>query len=47
MHTDMRCDVITLHSGGAARVPLACEIEIVGALAANMALTNVLIEGLW
>lgn len=47
MHTDMRRDVITLDRGGTASVPLASEVEVVGALATNMTLTDVLIEGLW
>jgi hypothetical protein len=43
MDADVRGDVITLDGGGAARVPLAGEAEVVGALAANMALTDVLL----
>lgn len=41
VNTDMRSDVVALHRGGAARVPLACEVQIVGALATNMLLANV------
>lgn len=41
MNTDMRSDVVALHRGGAARVPLACEVQVVGALATNMLLANV------
>jgi hypothetical protein len=41
---DVRSDVVTLDSGGAARVPLAGEVEVVGALAANVTLTDVLLE---
>ena len=44
MDTDVRGDVITLDRGGAARVPLAREVQIVGALATNMALTDVLLK---
>jgi hypothetical protein len=43
VNTDVRGDVITLDSGGAARVPLASEVQVVGALAADMALTDVLL----
>ena len=41
VNTDMRSDVIALHRGGAARVPLAREVQVVGALATNMLLANV------
>lgn len=41
VNTDMRSDVIALHRGGAARVPLACEVQVVGALATNVLLANV------
>jgi hypothetical protein len=44
VNADVRSDVVTLDSGGAARVPLAGEVEVVGALAANVALTDVLLE---
>jgi hypothetical protein len=47
MHTNMRRDVVTLDRGGTASVPLASEVEVVGALATNMTLTDMLIEGLW
>ena len=40
VNTNMRSDVVALHRGGAARVPLACEVEVVGALATNMLLAN-------
>jgi len=46
MHTDVGSDVVSLDGGSAARVPLASEVEIVGALATNMALTDVLIKRL-
>lgn len=45
MNTDVRSDVISLDRGGTARVPLACEVQVVGALAANMTLTNVFLCG--
>ena len=41
--TNVRGDVITLDGGGAARVPLASEVQVVGALAADMALTDVVL----
>jgi hypothetical protein len=46
MHTDVRGDVISLDRSSTARVPLASQVEVVCALAANMALTDVLIEQL-
>lgn len=44
MNADVRCDVVALDRCGPARVPLAREVEVVGALAANMTLTDVLLE---
>ena len=44
MDANVRGDVVALHSGSAARVPLAGEAEVVGALAANMALTDVFLR---
>ena len=41
---DVGGDVVTLDGGGAARIPLAGEAEVVCALAANMAVTDVLLE---
>lgn len=46
MDTDVRRDVVALDGGCAAIVPAAGQIEIVSALATDMALTNVVIEGL-
>ena len=43
MDTDMRSNVITLHRSSTALVPLARQVQIVGALAANVLLTNVLL----
>lgn len=43
MDPDVRGDVITLDGGGPARVPLASQVQVVGALATNMALTDVLL----
>lgn len=44
VHTDVRSDVIPLDGGGAARVPLAGEAQVVCAFAANMALANVFLR---
>jgi len=44
MDTDVRCDVITLDGSGSARIPLARQVEVVGALPANMAFTDVIVE---
>lgn len=41
---DVRGDVVTLDRGCAARVPLASEVQVVCALAANMTLTDVLLD---
>lgn len=41
---NVRGDVIALNSSSAARVPLASEVQVVGALAADMALTDVLLS---
>ena len=43
VNTDVRSNVIALDGGGAARVPLACEVKVVGALATNVLLANVLL----
>lgn len=44
MDTNMRSDMITLDSGGLALIPLASKVQVVGALAANMLLTYVLLK---
>lgn len=45
--TNVRGDVVALHRCGAARVPLASQVEVVGALPSNVPLTDVvLIRGL-
>jgi hypothetical protein len=46
MDANVRSNVVALDRGSAARVPLAGEVQIVGALAANMALTDMLVERL-
>ena len=38
---DMRRDVVALHSSRAARVPLARQVQVVGALAANVLFADV------
>lgn len=43
MNSDMRSNMVALHSSGATRVPVACEIQIVCALTTNMALTDVVL----
>jgi len=46
MDTDVRGDVISLDRGSSARVPLASQVEVVCALATNMALANMLVDSL-
>ena len=43
VNTDVRSDVVTLDRGGAAVTPLAGQVEVVGALAADMALTDMVL----
>jgi hypothetical protein len=43
MHTNVRRDMITFHSSGMARTPSTGQVEVVCALAPNMALTNVVL----
>jgi len=43
MDADVRRDVVALDRGGAALVPLAGEVQVVGALAANVFLADVLL----
>lgn len=43
---DVRGDVVTLHGGCPAGVPLTGQVEVVGALAADMALADVLLLSL-
>lgn len=43
MNTNVRSNVITLNRGGAARVPLASQVEVVGALPANMLLAEMVL----
>ena len=44
VNTDVRSNVISLHGSRAAATPLAGEVEIVGALATNMALADVILQ---
>jgi hypothetical protein len=44
VNANVRSDVITLDRGGAAVAPLAGQIQVVGALATDMALTNVILS---
>lgn len=41
--SDVRGDMVALHGGGSARVPSTGEVEVVGALSANMLLADVLL----
>jgi hypothetical protein len=43
VNTDVRSNVITLDRGGAAVAPLAGQVQVVGALATNMAFTDVVL----
>lgn len=43
MDADVRGNVVALDSGGAASVPLAGQVQVVGALTAHMLLTDVLL----
>ena len=45
VNSDVRGNVVTLDGGCAARVPLAGKAQVVCALAANMAIANVLLKG--
>lgn len=44
VNTDMRGDVVALDGGGAAVAPLAGEIQVVGALAADVTLANMILH---
>ena len=44
MYANVRCYVVTLHCGCPTCAPLACEVEIVGALATDMALAYMILE---
>lgn len=46
MDANMRRDVVALDSCGAARVPLAGQIQVVGALSAHMSLADMIVESL-
>lgn len=45
MDTDVRCDVVALHRSCSTRAPSTGEIQVVGALPSDMALTDVLLQG--
>jgi hypothetical protein len=47
VNTNVRRDVVALDCGGAAEVPSPGEVQIVGALASNMAFADMLVESLW
>ena len=42
--SNVRGDVVALDGGGSARAPLAGKIEVVGALATDMALADVVLQ---
>lgn len=44
VNTDVRRDVVALNRGGAAVSPLAGEVQVVGAFATNVTLTNVILH---
>lgn len=44
MHTNVRGDVVALDSRGVAGSPLAGQVQVVGALATDMAFTNVFLS---
>lgn len=44
VHSDVRGDVVTFYSGGAALIPATREVEVVGAFATNMLLTNMFLD---
>lgn len=44
VNANMRSDVITLNSRSTTVTPLAGKVQVVGALAANMALTDVVLQ---
>lgn len=44
MDTDMRSDVISLDSGCSTLIPLACQVQVVGALATNVLLADVFLR---
>jgi len=44
VNTDVRSDVVSLDRGGAAVAPLASQVQVVGALATNVTLTDVVLN---
>ena len=47
MNAKMRGDMVALCTGGTAVLPLAGQTEIVGGLAADMVIAQVIVEVLW
>ena len=43
VNTDVRCDVVTLYSRSAAITPLTSQVQVVSALATDMAFANVIL----
>jgi hypothetical protein len=46
MDANVRGDVVTLDGGGATCAPLTSQVEVVGALATDMAFAYVILDGL-
>jgi hypothetical protein len=44
VNTDVRGDMVSLNCGGAAVAPLAGQVQVVGAFATNVTLTNVVLR---
>lgn len=44
MDADVGSNMVSLHSGCPTSVPLACEVEVVGALAADVLFTDMLLK---
>jgi hypothetical protein len=44
MDTDMGCDMVALHRSCTARAPPTGEVQVIGALTSDMALTDVLLQ---
>ena len=44
VNADVRSDVVALDGGGPARIPHACQVQVVGALAADMLVADVVLQ---
>jgi hypothetical protein len=45
MDSDVGSNMVTFHGGSTARVPSACEVQVVGALSSHVLLTDMLLRG--